>query len=37
MSTEASATFTVMEPETMRRMFSSELGPERLLHIQLTL
>jgi methionine-gamma-lyase len=29
MSTEASATFTVMEPETMRRMFSSELGPDR--------
>ncbi|XP_044476690.1 methionine gamma-lyase-like [Mangifera indica] len=29
MSIEASATFTVMEPETMRRMFSGELGPER--------
>ncbi|CAI9112352.1 OLC1v1012792C2 [Oldenlandia corymbosa var. corymbosa] len=29
MSIEASATFTVMEPETMRRMFTGELGPER--------
>ncbi|KAK2981923.1 hypothetical protein RJ640_019143 [Escallonia rubra] len=29
MSIEASTTFTVMEPETMRRMFSGELGPER--------
>jgi len=29
MSIEASATFTVMEPETMKRMFSGELGPER--------
>lgn len=29
MSIEASATFTVMEPETMGRMFSGELGPER--------
>ncbi|CAN4127131.1 unnamed protein product [Withania somnifera] len=29
MSIEASATFTVMEPETMRRMFSGELGPDR--------
>ncbi|KAK9082456.1 hypothetical protein Syun_031380 [Stephania yunnanensis] len=29
MSIEASATFTVMEAETMRRMFSGELGPER--------
>lgn len=29
MSIEASATFTVMEPDTMRRMFSGELGPER--------
>jgi len=28
MSIEASATFTVMQPETMRRMFSGELGPE---------
>ncbi|XP_022893781.1 methionine gamma-lyase-like [Olea europaea var. sylvestris] len=28
MSIEASATFTVMEPETMRRMFSGELGPD---------
>lgn len=29
MSIEASATFTVMEPETMRRMFDGELGPDR--------
>ncbi|KAK3030668.1 hypothetical protein RJ639_035872 [Escallonia herrerae] len=29
MSIEASTTFTVMEPETMRRMFSGELGPDR--------
>ncbi|XP_026407353.1 methionine gamma-lyase-like [Papaver somniferum] len=29
MSIEASATFTVMEPETMRRMFTGELGAER--------
>jgi len=29
MSIEASATFTVMEPETMTRMFNGELGPER--------
>lgn len=29
MSIEASATFTVMEPDTMRRMFSGELGPDR--------
>ncbi|XP_073052114.1 methionine gamma-lyase-like [Primulina eburnea] len=29
MSIEASATFTVMEPETMPRMFSGELGPDR--------
>ncbi|KAK4262953.1 hypothetical protein QN277_028440 [Acacia crassicarpa] len=29
MSIEASATFTVMESETMRRMFTGELGPER--------
>uniref|UniRef100_A0A0C9RPF1 TSA: Wollemia nobilis Ref_Wollemi_Transcript_5613_2328 transcribed RNA sequence n=1 Tax=Wollemia nobilis TaxID=56998 RepID=A0A0C9RPF1_9CONI len=29
MSIEASATFTVMEPETMKRMFSGELGPDR--------
>lgn len=28
MSIEASATFTVMEPETMRRMFAGELGPD---------
>ncbi|KAL4187469.1 hypothetical protein AMTRI_Chr09g39180 [Amborella trichopoda] len=29
MSIEASATFTVMEPETMSRMFKGELGPDR--------
>lgn len=29
MSIEASATFTVMEPDTMRRMFAGELGPDR--------
>ncbi|KAM6557812.1 hypothetical protein CsatB_004831 [Cannabis sativa] len=29
MSIEASATFTVMEPETMRRMFAGELGADR--------
>ncbi|KAL4283838.1 hypothetical protein GQ457_16G025840 [Hibiscus cannabinus] len=29
MSIEPSATFTVMEPETMRRMFTGELGPDR--------
>ena len=29
MSIEASATFTVMEPETMRCMFAGELGPDR--------
>lgn len=29
MSIEASATFTVMEPETMSRMFAGELGPDR--------
>ncbi|KAL7111088.1 hypothetical protein ACP275_05G065800 [Erythranthe tilingii] len=29
MSIEASATFTVMESETMRRMFAGELGPDR--------
>lgn len=29
MSIEASATFTVMEPDTMRRMFLGELGPDR--------
>ncbi|XP_044470733.1 methionine gamma-lyase-like [Mangifera indica] len=33
MSIEASATFTVMEPETMRRMFSGELGPDRDFYI----
>ncbi|KAL0331692.1 UNVERIFIED_CONTAM: Methionine gamma-lyase [Sesamum angustifolium] len=29
MSIEASATFTVMEPDTLRRMFAGELGPDR--------
>ncbi|TKY47949.1 Methionine gamma-lyase [Spatholobus suberectus] len=29
MSIEASATFTVMEPETLHRMFAGELGPDR--------
>ncbi|KAG6596676.1 Methionine gamma-lyase, partial [Cucurbita argyrosperma subsp. sororia] len=29
MSIEASATFTVMEPETMQRLFAGELGPDR--------
>ncbi|GMI71656.1 methionine gamma-lyase [Hibiscus trionum] len=29
MSIEPSATFTVMEPENMRRMFTGELGPDR--------
>ncbi|KAL8053309.1 hypothetical protein ABFX02_05G062300 [Erythranthe guttata] len=29
MSIEASATFTVMDSETMRRMFAGELGPDR--------
>ncbi|XP_078154408.1 methionine gamma-lyase-like [Carex rostrata] len=29
MSIEASATFTVMEAETMRRLFAGELGPDR--------
>lgn len=33
MSIEASATFTVMEPDTMRRMFSGELGPDRDFYI----
>ncbi|WOL10058.1 methionine gamma-lyase-like [Canna indica] len=33
MSIEASATFTVMEPETMRRMFSGELGPDRDFYV----
>ncbi|KAK8682292.1 hypothetical protein V6N13_054684 [Hibiscus sabdariffa] len=28
MSIEASATFTVMEPKTMRRMFAGELNPD---------
>lgn len=29
MSIEASATFTVMEPDTMRKLFAGELGPDR--------
>ncbi|GJX94058.1 methionine gamma-lyase-like protein [Tanacetum coccineum] len=29
MSIETSATFTVMEPETLTRMFAGELGPDR--------
>ncbi|KAM0882739.1 hypothetical protein ACQ4PT_032111 [Festuca glaucescens] len=29
MNIEASITFTVMEPDTMRRLFAGELGPER--------
>nr|XP_016478162.1 PREDICTED: methionine gamma-lyase-like [Nicotiana tabacum] len=29
MSIEASATFTVMDPETLSRMFAGELGPDR--------
>ncbi|XAR55186.1 Methionine gamma-lyase [Bertholletia excelsa] len=29
MSIEASATFTVMEPETLSRLFAGELGPDR--------
>lgn len=29
MSIEPSVTFTVMEPETLRRMFAGELGPDR--------
>ncbi|KAJ1410572.1 Pyridoxal phosphate-dependent transferase, major domain [Sesbania bispinosa] len=29
MSIEASATFTVMEPDTLRRLFTGELGPDR--------
>ncbi|KAF1858700.1 hypothetical protein Lal_00044733 [Lupinus albus] len=29
MSIEASATFTVLEPETTRRIFTGELGPDR--------
>lgn len=33
MSIEASATFTVMEPDTMRRMFAGELGPDRDFYI----
>ncbi|XP_047338110.1 methionine gamma-lyase-like [Impatiens glandulifera] len=33
MSIEASATFTVMEPETMRRMFTGELGADRDFYI----
>lgn len=33
MSIEASATFTVMEPDTMRKMFAGELGPEHDFYI----
>ncbi|KAK6935601.1 Cys/Met metabolism, pyridoxal phosphate-dependent enzyme [Dillenia turbinata] len=33
MSIEASATFTVMEPDTMRKMFAGELGPDRDFYI----
>ncbi|KAK7306844.1 hypothetical protein VNO77_44804 [Canavalia gladiata] len=33
MSIEASATFTVMEPETLRRMFAGELGPDRDFYV----
>ncbi|KAL3636969.1 hypothetical protein CASFOL_019268 [Castilleja foliolosa] len=33
MSIEASATFTVMEPETLQRMFAGELGPDRDFYI----
>ncbi|XP_074317654.1 methionine gamma-lyase [Silene latifolia] len=33
MSIEASATFTVMEPETMGRLFSGELGPDRDFYV----
>ncbi|XP_039062103.1 methionine gamma-lyase-like [Hibiscus syriacus] len=33
MSIEASATFTVVEPETIRRMFTGELGPDRDFYI----
>ncbi|KAM0015622.1 putative methionine gamma-lyase [Helianthus debilis subsp. tardiflorus] len=33
MSIEASATFTVMEPETLSRMFAGELGPDRDFYI----
>ncbi|XP_010544898.1 PREDICTED: methionine gamma-lyase [Tarenaya hassleriana] len=33
MSIEASATFTVMEPETMRRMFTGEIGPDNDFYI----
>ncbi|KAK7393844.1 hypothetical protein VNO78_22408 [Psophocarpus tetragonolobus] len=33
MSIEASATFTVMEPETLCRMFAGELGPDRDFYI----
>lgn len=29
MSIEASTTFTVMEPETMSKLFEGQLGPER--------
>lgn len=33
MSIEASSTFTVMEPETMGKMFAGELGPDRDFYI----
>ncbi|CAA0315082.1 Methionine gamma-lyase [Arabidopsis thaliana] len=33
MSIEASATFTVMEPDTMRRMFTGELGPDNDFYV----
>lgn len=33
MSIEASATFTVMEPDTLRRMFAGELGPDRDFYV----
>ncbi|CAI0408880.1 unnamed protein product [Linum tenue] len=37
MSIEASATFTVMEPETMRRMFAGELGMSAIASVLLQL
>lgn len=33
MSIEASSTFTVMEPETMGKLFAGQLGPERDYYI----
>ncbi|KAJ7527784.1 hypothetical protein O6H91_16G070700 [Diphasiastrum complanatum] len=33
MSIEASATFTVMEPETMTKLFTGELGPDRDFYV----